>query len=502
MESQEPMNTLTGYVPPGSDGRAVVPSSENAGASIRPFPPDRTRNAMPSAVDEKYAVKISDAGPSRKKLTFEVPAAVVTERLEQSFAMLMQDAELPGFRRGRAPRPLLEKRFGDRVRSETKQQLVAAAYSQAVEDHKLQVIGEPTSQSIGDVQVVSGKPLAFEIEVEVMPVFDLPSLEGIAIKKPVLEVGDDVVDKEIETLRINEGELESREKPEPGDYLTGHAMMKSDADGTAFYDLNGAVVQVPTPDKNGKGMILGIIVEDFAKQLGLPTPGETATIRTKGPENHEIEALRGTAVTITFRVDRCDRIIPATTEHLLSMFGIESADKLRQDVKARAQDQVRVRQQTVMRTQVAKHLVESTKLDLPERLTAQQAARTLERRRMELMYRGVSPQDIENHMAELREASNTIAQRELRMTFILNKAAEALKVGVNEGEVNAYIAQMAASQGARPEELRQQMIQNNQISGIVQTIREHKTLDAIVSKCTVTEMTPEEYNALVKSGSL
>jgi FKBP-type peptidyl-prolyl cis-trans isomerase (trigger factor) len=155
-----------------------------------------------------------------------------------------------------------------------------------------------------------------------------------------------------------------------------------------------------------------------------------------------------------------------------------------------------------MRTQVSKHLVESTKLDLPERLTAQQAARTLERRRMELMYRGVSPQDIENHMAELREASNTIAQRELRMTFILNKAAEAMKVGVNEGEVNSYIAQMAASQGARPDQLRQQMIQNNQIGGIVQTIREHKTLDAIVANCSVTEMTPEEYNALVKSGTI
>lgn len=457
---------------------------------------------MSSAVAEKYAVKISDAGPSRKKLSIEVPASVVSERLEQGFTMLVQDAELPGFRKGRAPRQLVEKRFGDRIRSDTKQQLVAAAYGQAVEDHKLQVIGEPTSQTLGAVQVEAGKPLVFEIEVEVMPVFELPALEGIAIKKPVLEIGPDIVQKEIETLQINEGELESREKAEPGDYLTGHATMKSDKDDVVFYDLNGAVVQVPTADKNGKGMILGVLVDDFSKQLGTPAPGETVTIKTTGPENHEIEALRGTPVTITFKVDRCDRIIPATMERLLSMFGIESEAKLREDVHAKAQGQIRARQQTVMRTQVSKHLVESTKLDLPERLTAQQAARTLERRRLELMYRGVSPQDIENHMAELREASNTIAQRELRLTFILNKAAEALKVGVNEGEVNSYIAQMAASQGARPEQLRQQMIQNNQIGGIVQTIREHKTLDAIVAKCSVTEMTPEEYNALVKSGTI
>lgn len=457
---------------------------------------------MSSAVAEKYSVKISDAGPSRKKLSIEVPAAIVSERLESSFSSLVNDAELPGFRRGRAPRQLVERRFGDRVRSDTKQQLVAAAYSQAVEDHKLQVIGEPTSQTLGDVRLVSGKPLAFEIEVEVMPVFDVPALEGIAIKKPVLEIGPDIVQKELETLQINEGELESRESPEAGDYLTGHAQMTSDKDGTVFYDLQGAVVQIPTPDKNGKGMILGIVVEDFAKQLGLPKPGQAATIKTNGPENHEIEALRGTAVTIAFKVDRADRIIPASIEHLVSMFGIESEAKLREEIHNRAQGQIRNRQQTVMRTQVSKHLVENTKIDLPERLTAQQAARTLERRRLELMYRGVSPQDIEMHIAELRESSNTIAQRELRLTFILNKAAEQLKVGVNEGEVNSYIAQMAASQGARPDQLRQQMIQNNQIPGIVQTIREHKTLDAIVAKATVTEMSPEEYNTLAKSGQI
>lgn len=458
---------------------------------------------MASGVADKSSTsKISDAGPSRKRLSIEIPAEVVSDRLEQSLAMISGDAQLPGFRRGRAPRQLIEKRFGASIRSEAKQQLVAQAYSEAVEEHKLKVIGEPVSEGLASVELVPGKPLAFEIEVEVMPEFDLPQLEGIDIKKPILEITDEVVNKELETLQINEGTLETREKPEPGDYLTGHAVMKSDKDGTVFYDLNGAVVQVPTADKNGKGMILGVVVEDFASQLGLPGAGDTASIKVTGPENHEVEGLRGTPVTITFKVERVDRIIPAATEHLLSMFGMESEQQLRDSLRQRAEQQIRIRQQTVMRTQISKHLVESTKLDLPERLTAQQAARTLERRRLELMYRGANPADIEMHIAELREASNKIAQRELRQTFILNKAAEQMKITVNEGEVNAYITQMALSQGARPEQLRQQMIQQNQIPGIVQTIREHKTLDALVAKANVTEMTPEEYNTLVKSGQL
>lgn len=447
-------------------------------------------------------IQITDAGPSRKKLAIEIPADVVSDRLQQSFAMAASGAELPGFRKGKAPRQLIEKRFGPGIRQEAKQQLVSEAYGRAVEEHKLQVIGEPTSQTLGKLELEPGKPFAFEIEVEIMPVFELPTLDGIPVKKPIIVVTDDAVEKQLETLRINEGTLESREIAAPGDYVTGHAVMTSDKDGTTFYDLNGAVVQVPTADKGGKGMILGVMVEDFSKQFGLPKPGDTASIKVVGPENHEVEALRGVPVTIKFKVDRVDRILPATNDYLVQMFGMENESKLREETRKSAEAQLRVRQQTVLRSQISKHLVEKIKLDLPERLTANQAARTLERRRMELMYRGVSPQDIEMHMAELREDSSKIAQRELRMTFILNKAAEQMKVGVTEGEVNAYIVQMAQSQGARPDQLRQQMIQNNQIPGIVQTIREHKTLDAILAKASVTEMDSEEYNALARSGQV
>ncbi|MCW5767671.1 MAG: trigger factor [Phycisphaeraceae bacterium] len=458
---------------------------------------------MSSGVAEQTnKVMISDAGPSRKKISIEIPAEVVTDRIKQAMSMAAASAELPGFRRGRVPQQLIEKKFGAGIRQDAKQQLVSEAYGQAVEAHKLQVIGDPTSQTLGKLELVSGQSFAFEIEVEILPEFDLPSLDGISVKKPVVNVTDEIIEKQLETYRINEGTLESREVPEAGDYVTGHAIMKSEADGTTFYDLNGAVVQIPADDKNGRGMILGVMVEDFGKQFGLPKAGETATIRVVGPENHEVEALRGLNVVITFTVSRVDRIVPATTDYLVQMYGLESEQQLREQTRLSAEGQLRVRQQSVLRAQISKYLDENTKIDLPERLTAQQAARTLERRRMELMYRGVSPQDIEMHMAELREDANKAARRELRLAFILNKAAEHLKVGVNEGEVNSYIVQMAQSQGARPDQLRQQLIQNNQIGGIVQTVREHKTLDAILAKASVTEMDSEEYNALARSGQI
>jgi trigger factor len=453
---------------------------------------------MATATQERQnIVKLSDAGPSCKKLSIEIPAETVSEKLRDSLDTLAVEAELPGFRKGRVPRWLVEKRFGAALRKEAKSELVTSAFSKAVEDLKLKVIGQPGGGNLDSVEVEDGKPFAFEVEVEVLPEFDLPKLEGIEVKKPILEVTDEMVDEEINKLRINEGSLESREVAEPGDYVTGHAIMTG-ADGTEFYNLKGAVIQVPPPEKKGKGMILGIMVEDFAKQLGTLKPGDTATIKTKGPEQHEVEKIRNADLTITFTADRVDRIIPAPLENIVNAFGLPDEAALKEFVKTRMGQRVQVQQQTAMHQQLAKYLIDNTKIELPQKMTAQQAARTLERRRLELMYRGVEAAKIEEHMAELRQASNKAAARDLALFFILHKAAEELKVRVDDAEINTRIAQMAFQRNVRPEQLRQELIRTNQVGGIYQQIRDHKTLDAILAKATVTEVSPEEYNKMVK----
>lgn len=442
-------------------------------------------------------VRIEDAGPSRKKLHFEIPADVVAEKLAGSLDLLSVEAQIPGFRKGRAPRRLVEKRFGEAVRNEAKSQIVATAFQQAVEEHKLKVLGEPFSEELPNLAIEPGKPFIFNVEVEVMPEFELPKLEGLKIRKPIPEVTDEMVQNEIDKILINEGELEEREAPENGDYLTGHGIMVT-ADGTEIHNIEGAVVQVPPKDKEGKGMILGVMVEDFEKQLGLPKPGETVTIRTKGPEHHEIEAVRGADLTITFRVDRVDRIIPAALGDVVARFGLGSDEQLREMVRSRLNERALIQQATVMRQQVAKYLLDNTDVALPERLTAAQSARLLYRRRMELMYRGVDPQQIEEHIAELRAASSDAAARELKLFFILSKAAEELDIKVDEAEINGRIAQMAMERGERPEKLRQELIQNRQVQQIYQQIREHKTLDAIIAKAQIEEMSPDEFNRVMK----
>ncbi len=214
-------------------------------------------------------VRIEDVGPCLKRLTITIPASVVDEQLDSSLQMVAVEAELPGFRKGRAPRRLIEKKFGTVVAGEARNQLLASAYSKAIEENELQVIGDPDDAAIRDIELKPGEDVTLELEVEVAPQFELPDFEGYEVKKPAIEVTEERVDGQIERILLNEGELEPREVAEPGDYCIGRGVMTPEG-GEVALDLENAVIQLPTADGDGSGMILGVIVPDFREQAGLP----------------------------------------------------------------------------------------------------------------------------------------------------------------------------------------------------------------------------------------
>jgi trigger factor len=443
-------------------------------------------------------VSVHDAGPCLKKISIEIPSSVVDGMIDESYSTVAHEAALPGFRKGRAPKRLIEKRFGGYVRNEARGRLISQAYQEAVESHNLKVLGQPPASAFENVEVEPGKPLKVELEVEVMPEFDLPSLKGIKILKPDSTLPAGLVDTEIKKICVNEGTLEDRDTPEPGDYLMGKGVM-TDAAGTEHYNIDGAVVQIPAADSDGSGMILGVLVADFAKQIGLPKPGDSVTVKVKGPENHEVEAIRGKDLSVSYAVANVYKIIPAPLADIVAKFGLTGEEQLREMVTARLNQRAEIQQQSVMRQQIVKQLAEAAKFDLPSRMTSQQANRNLERRRMELTYRGVDPREIETHMAELRAASAESAVRELKQFFIINKAAEQLDVKVDEQELNAAVYRIAMEQGQRPEAVRDALIKNGQIQTLYMQVREHKTLDAILADAEIEEVSGDEFNKRMKA---
>lgn len=442
-------------------------------------------------------VKIEDVGPCRKRLAIEIPAATVDGTIQDSLETVIHEAQLPGFRKGRVPRRLIEKRFGGAVTDEARSRLITQAYQDAVESNGLKVLGQPPSSAFEGVQVEAGKPMTLEVEIEVMPEFELPELKGVKVLKPDATIPDGLLDEEVNKICVNEGTLEDREEPEAGDYVMGVAKM-TDEEGTEHYNIDGAVVQIPEKDSDGSGMILGVMVADFGKQFGSPKADDEVTVKVKGPENHEVEAIRGKDLTVNFKAVNVYKIIPAPVSDIVAKFGLASEEQLREMVSQRLGQRAEVQQQSVMRQQALKFLSDHTDFELPAGLTSQQAARTLERRRLELMYRGVDAMEVEKNMAELRSSSNEAAVRELKNFFLLNKAGEEMDVQVDEGELNAQIMRIAMEQGQQPAAVREAMIKNGQIQNLFQQVREHKTLDAILADAEIEEVSADEFNEKMK----
>ncbi len=442
-------------------------------------------------MSDTNTITVEEAGPCRKRISVEIPADTVDNQMEVAFGAVAEQVSIPGFRKGHAPRRLVEKRYASYVTDETRSRLVSQAYEQAVRDNDLKVLGQPPAEVFESIEVESGKPVNFEVEVEVMPEFELPELKGIKVLKPDATLPDGVVDEEIKKISINEGSLDEREDSDRGDYVTGNAVM-TDSDGTEHYNIEGAVVQIP--EEGDEGMILGVIVPDFFKQIGTPKVGDKVTVKLKGPENHEVEALRGKDLTVEYETTKVYRIVPAVISDLVAKYGFNDEEQLKEMVTNQLQQRAEVQQQSVMRQQIVKHLSDAVEFDLPEGLTSQQAARNLQRRRMDLMYRGVDPSEIEQKMAELRGASTESARNELKQFFILNKAAEELDVQIQNEEINARIVQMAMQQNKRPEQVVEELQKSGQAQTLMQQVREHKTIDQILSDAEVEEVSADEFN--------
>ncbi|HVZ94940.1 MAG TPA: trigger factor family protein, partial [Phycisphaerales bacterium] len=244
------------------------------------------------SADTGTGAVVEDIGPSRKKITITIPGDEVSQTLDASLATVTAEAVLPGFRPGRVPARLIEKRFGGAVKDEAKKQLVSTAYSRAVEEHKLRVLGEPEgAEELATLELQPGKEVKFTVEVEVPPTFELPSLDGIPVNRPVIEVQEKDIDAFIDRLKVNEGKLEPREQAEAGDYAIGNGVMKT-SDGEVVHDIQGAVIQIPPAEAKGEGAILGVKVDDFGKQVGLPKVGDTLKVKATGPEHHENAKIR------------------------------------------------------------------------------------------------------------------------------------------------------------------------------------------------------------------
>lgn len=448
------------------------------------------------ATEEKLeqTVSVEDSGPARKTITIEVPESRIKGKVEDTYGTLRDDAVLPGFRKGRAPRRLLEKRFAESIRGDVKQQILAESYQQALEEHDLDVIGEPDVKDVDDLELPESGPLKFVVEVEVTPDVTLPDFKTIKVEKPSAEVTDEDLSNEVESLRERFGKMDTVDDPTiaEGDYVQCDVKVlageNAGDDAEVLLEQEDAYTLVHGKKNDFKGHVVGIVVDDMGKRLDGKKLGHVETISMTGPKSHENDKIKEQPITVVMEVKAVSRLKPAEVSELVQQMGVETEDEFNERLREMLGQRKQQQQTQAMHRQAAEQLVEKVELELPEGLKGRQIERTLERRRMELMYAGTGPEEVEAQLAEARTQSEEAVVTQLKQFFVLDRAAKDLEIEVDQNEINGRIAMIAMQQGRRPEKMRQEMIQQGQIEQLYLSIREAKTLDKVLESAEIVEV--------------
>jgi len=434
---------------------------------------------------DKYpanVVTLEDAGVARKRLKIDIAAERIKGKLDEAFSELQKDAVLPGFRRGRAPKRLLEKRFGGDLKNTVKSQLVAEAYQKAVEDHKLDTLGEPEID-LSKIELPESGPLTVNLEVEVTPQFEVPEVASLPIKRPKMEATDERLDMAIDNLRKHFGHWRT----------IADGALEGD---TAQVDvkIQGEDNQILNEQPNVQlvvkaGSIAGIRFEDLGEKLKGAKPSDSIALQGSVPDDYNQESLRGKKVTITLDVKQVRRQdLPEVNQDFVTMLGFESVDELKKDLRERLVVQLEQETKGAMAQQVYHHLLKTVNLDLPVNLSQRQMGNVLRRRATEMLNRGIPEATIVQHLDELKVSSAQQAAVDLKLFFILGKLAEKYSIEVSDSEVNAKVASIAEQYGRRPEKLRHDMERNNQLEQLLLQVRDGKVVDKILETATITEV--------------
>jgi len=432
----------------------------------------------------KNTVTIEDAGPCKKKVVVEVPAEAIKQATDRQYESLRREAFVPGFRPGRAPRRLLEKRYGKETLEQVKLKLLADASESAIKDNKLDVLREPDID-FEKIELPAEGPLQFDFELEVRPRFELPKLEGIAVKKQKLEVTAEQVDREIEQMRKYSGLWAPKDGcVEADDQVIADVVLKTEDAEPQKLDSVEIFVR-------SGGFVAAVPVENLDTLLVGASSGDVKKTTVNVPKTYFRQEYRGKKVDVEITIREIKFLKPAELDKaFLANLGAESIEQLREQLQDRLHWRLENQIRSEMTEQIYEYLLKNTDFDLPADIIAEQADTVLKRQYVNLLRQGLSKERIEQQMDQLRSASEQQAERQLKTFFIMEKAAEKFEIEVTEEELNGLIAQLAIQQGQRPERLKAQLSSDGSLAQLRLQARDDKTIAKLLESAKITEAEP------------
>lgn len=443
--------------------------------------PEQTQET-PAVEPLQLDMTVEETSSCIRQVVVTIPQSEVARYMKKQYDEIVPEAQLPGFRSGRAPRALVEKQFKDRVVEQVKQALLMDSLSQVTDTDKFNAIGEPEFD-FNSIKVPDEGDFKYQFTIEVRPDFETPNWKAIDLNKPVENIDDKQIDDALARVLFKFSEFEATEKPaELGDKLLITATFSTE-DGKPLGKLEEERVTLASTLS-----FADATCPDFGEKLVGAKEDDRRTVTIKFAESIEGEMAGQTAQAEIEVIEVFKSEPPEMTPEFLEELGdFETEEELRNFVRESLEKQADYRTGQVVRKRVTELLTDSVTFELPPNLVRRQTMREIDRKVMELRSNGFDDDMIRSFVNAARQNAQQSTEAALREHFILEQIAEDEGIDATEEEYEKEIEQIAQQSDMPVRRVRARMEKNGQMDALRNQIVEKKVIDRIVEEANVTE---------------
>lgn len=420
------------------------------------------------------SVKWEKLEENRGVLTVEVEAEKVNEGLDAAFKKVVKQINVPGFRKGKMPRQLFEKRFGvEALYQDALDFILPEAYANAVEEAGIEPVDRP---EIDVEQMEKGKSLIFKATVTVKPEVKLGEYKGLEVEKFDTEVTDEEVENELKALQERQAELVVKEegKAENGD--------------TVVIDFEGFVNDEPFEGGKAENYSLelgsGSFIPGFEEQVVGMAAGEEKDIEVTFPEEYHAAELAGKPAVFKVKVHEIKtKQLPELDDEFAKDVDdeVETLAELKEKTKKRLEDSKKHEAEHHVRDTVVEKAAENAEVTIPQVMIDNEVERMINEFEQRLQMQGMnldlyyqfSGQDEEALKGQMKEE----AEKRVRVNLVLEAIADAENIEATEEDVNSEIEKMAKLYNMEVDKIKAAL---GSLEGVKADLRIRKAVDFLV----------------------
>jgi trigger factor len=423
-------------------------------------------------------------------LRIELPPEEVRKEWDSIANNYSRYARIPGYRPGKAPRQVIEKKFRKEIQDELTKTLVSKSYQDAIAEKKLRVV---SLNDVGDVEFGEDRSMRFRATVVTAPEFELPEYKGISVQLPGTTVSEVEIDSALERLRDQAADFV--DVPDRDLALGDFAVI----------DFTGAIDGVPISEiipeasKNlhgGRKFWLLLAPENFlpkfCEQIVGMKKGDTRSVQVSFPADFPVPDLAGKKADYAVTLNEIkQKVLPPIDDALAAkVLPEKNLAELRHTIEHNIEHEKEHELERAKENQIVNFLHERISFDLPPSLLKSETRRALNELVHRNRERGVTDDLLKGKEKELIDGAGSIAAHRLKTNFILHRIAERENFQVSREELEKGIRERAMFYNVSVEKLRKELEENDRLNGLAEEILLGKTLDFLKQNVTI-QPTPE-----------